>query len=143
MVLQDAPVLAKAQLLELCGRSERSGTRVSTQGFSGLGTRSKQSLVLPCILCTQSDVGLHSGCEGAEGGLRKSEKDFRRKYHGSEVTTLIRGQQYQRKEYYGMVQICLGGLAQKYEPIWTAICTREKPSSFFDLQSMLMFEENH
>ena len=26
-----------------------------------------------------------------------------------------------------MVQICLGGLAQRYGPIWTTICTREKP----------------
>ena len=42
-----------------------------------------------------------------------------------------------------MVQICLGGLAQRYGPIQTAICTREKPLSFFDLQLMLMVEENH
>ena len=42
-----------------------------------------------------------------------------------------------------MVQICLGGLAQRYGPIWMAICTQEKPSSFLDLQSMLMVEENH
>ena len=37
-----------------------------------------------------------------------------------------------------MVQICLDGLAQRYGPIRTAICTREKPPSFFNLQSMLM-----
>ena len=42
-----------------------------------------------------------------------------------------------------MIQICLSGLAQRYEPIWTAICTREKPPSFLDLQSMLMVEENN
>ena len=42
-----------------------------------------------------------------------------------------------------MVQICLGGLAQRYGPIRTAICTREKPPSFFDLQSTLMVIENH
>ena len=42
-----------------------------------------------------------------------------------------------------MVQICLGGLAQRYGPIRMAICTREKPPSFFDLQSMLMVQENH
>ena len=42
-----------------------------------------------------------------------------------------------------MMQICLGGLAQRYGPIRTAICTREKPLTFFDLQSMLMVEENH
>ena len=42
-----------------------------------------------------------------------------------------------------MLQICLGGLAQRYGPIQTAICTQEKPLSFFDLQSMLMVEENH
>mgnify|MGYP002776969790 CR=1 FL=1 len=32
-----------------------------------------------------------------------------------------------------MVQICLGGLAQRYGPIQTAICILEKPPSFFDL----------
>ena len=42
-----------------------------------------------------------------------------------------------------MVQICLGGLAQRYMPIQTSICTREKPTSFFDLQSMLLVEKNH
>ena len=42
-----------------------------------------------------------------------------------------------------MVQICLCGLAPWYEPIQTAICMREKPPSFFDLQSMLMVKENH
>ena len=42
-----------------------------------------------------------------------------------------------------MVQICLDGLAQRYEPIQMTICTREKTLSFFDLQSMLMVEENH
>ena len=42
-----------------------------------------------------------------------------------------------------MVQICLGGLAQRYGPIRMTICTREKPPSFVDLQSMLMDEENH
>ena len=39
-----------------------------------------------------------------------------------------------------MVHIYLGDLAQRYGPILTAICTREKPPSFFDLQSMLMVE---
>ena len=42
-----------------------------------------------------------------------------------------------------MVQICFGDLAQRYGPILTAICTWEKPPSFFDLQKMLMVEENH
>ena len=37
-----------------------------------------------------------------------------------------------------MVQICLDGLTQR-----STICTLEKPLSFFDLQSMLMVEENH
>ena len=41
-----------------------------------------------------------------------------------------------------MVQICLGGLAQRYGPIRRAICSREKPPPFFDLQWMLMVEEN-
>ena len=42
-----------------------------------------------------------------------------------------------------MVQICLSCPAQRYKPIRMAICTREKPPSFFYLQSMLMDEENH
>ena len=42
-----------------------------------------------------------------------------------------------------MVQICLGGLSSRYGPIGMAICTREKPPSFSDLQSMLMVEGNH
>ena len=42
-----------------------------------------------------------------------------------------------------MVQICLGGLASKFGAFRTAVCTRENTSSFFDLQSMLLVEENH
>ena len=42
-----------------------------------------------------------------------------------------------------MVQSYLGGLTQRCEPIRTTIYTREKPSASFDLQSMLMVEENH
>ena len=38
-----------------------------------------------------------------------------------------------------MVQICLGGLLQKYGSFRTAICMREKPPS----SSMLLVEENH
>ena len=41
-----------------------------------------------------------------------------------------------------MVQICLGGLAQRYGHIRTTILTREKPLSFFDLQYMLIVEES-
>ena len=42
-----------------------------------------------------------------------------------------------------MVQVCLGGLAQRFDPLRTAILVRENPPSFFDLQSMLLVEENH
>ena len=42
-----------------------------------------------------------------------------------------------------IMQICLGGLAQKNKLIQMAICMREKPPSFFDLQLMLLVEENH
>ena len=42
-----------------------------------------------------------------------------------------------------MVQICLGGLASKFRAFRTAVCTRENTPSFFDLQSMLLVEENH
>ena len=35
-----------------------------------------------------------------------------------------------------MVEICLGGLTHRFGSFWTAICTREKPPSFFDLQSI-------
>ena len=62
--------------------------------FSGLGTRSKQSLVLPCILCAQLDVGLHLGSVDAEGGSVKSKEDFRHKYHDPEDAAPGRAQQY-------------------------------------------------
>ena len=42
-----------------------------------------------------------------------------------------------------MVQICLRGLASKFGAFRTAVCTRENTPSFFDLQSMLLIEENH
>jgi hypothetical protein len=41
------------------------------------------------------------------------------------------------------VQIYLGGLASKFGAFRTAVCTREATPSFFDLQSMLLVEENH
>ena len=41
-----------------------------------------------------------------------------------------------------MVQICLGGLAPRFGAIRSAVLTRENPPSF-DLQSMLLVEENH
>ena len=42
-----------------------------------------------------------------------------------------------------MVQVCLGGLAQRFNPLRTAILARDTPPSFFNLQSMLLVEENH
>ena len=42
-----------------------------------------------------------------------------------------------------MVQICLGGLAPRFGAMRTAVLARENPPSFFDLQSMLLVEENH
>jgi hypothetical protein len=41
------------------------------------------------------------------------------------------------------VHICLGGLASKFGAFRTAVCTRESTPSFFNLQSMLLVEENH
>ena len=42
-----------------------------------------------------------------------------------------------------MVKICLGGLAPQFGAMRTAVLAREKSPSFFDLQSMLVVEENH
>ena len=42
-----------------------------------------------------------------------------------------------------MVQVCLGGLPQQFNPLRTEILARETPHSFFNLQSMLLIEENH
>ena len=42
-----------------------------------------------------------------------------------------------------MVQVCLGGLALKFGAFRTMVCTRENTPSFFDLQLMLLVEENH
>ena len=41
-----------------------------------------------------------------------------------------------------MVHICLNSLTHKYDSYQTSITIRENPSSIFDLQSMLMVEEN-
>ena len=41
-----------------------------------------------------------------------------------------------------MVQICLDGLVQRFNTIRSAIIARENPPSFFDLQSILLVEEN-
>ena len=43
----------------------------------------------------------------------------------------------------GMLQICLRGLASKFGAFRTNVCTRENMPSFFDLQSVLLIEENH
>ena len=50
-------------------------------------------------------------------------------------------------------RLCYGGIrdgvdlaqwiTKKYGPIWTTICTREKPPSFLGLHSILLVEENH
>ena len=42
-----------------------------------------------------------------------------------------------------IVQVCLGGLAQRFDPLRTTILARENPPSFFNLQSMLSVEETH
>ena len=42
-----------------------------------------------------------------------------------------------------MVQICLGGLAPRFDTIRSAVLAREHPPSFLDLQSLLLVEENH
>ena len=42
-----------------------------------------------------------------------------------------------------MVQICLGGLTPRFSAIRSVVLTRDNPPSFFDLQSMLLVEENH
>ena len=42
-----------------------------------------------------------------------------------------------------MVQVCLGGFASKFGAFRTVVCTLGNTPSFFDLQSMLLVEENH
>ena len=42
-----------------------------------------------------------------------------------------------------MVQICLGGLAPRFGTMRTIVLARENLASFFDIQSMLLVEENH
>ena len=42
-----------------------------------------------------------------------------------------------------MVQICLDGLAPRFDTMRTAVLARENPPCFFNLQSMLLVEENH
>ena len=42
-----------------------------------------------------------------------------------------------------MVQICLSGLAPRFSSIRSTILARENTPLFFDLQSILLVEENH
>ena len=42
-----------------------------------------------------------------------------------------------------MVQVFLGSLAQWFDPLRMTILGRENLRSFFDLQSILLVEENH
>ena len=42
-----------------------------------------------------------------------------------------------------MVQICLSGLTPRFDTIRSVVLARENPLSFFDLQSMVLVEENH
>ena len=42
-----------------------------------------------------------------------------------------------------MVQICPGGLAPRFNTMRTVVLAREKTPSFFDLQSILLVEENY
>ena len=42
-----------------------------------------------------------------------------------------------------MVQICLDGLAPRFGTIGSTILAREKSPSCFDLQSILLVDENH
>ena len=41
-----------------------------------------------------------------------------------------------------MMQICLGGLAPRFGAMRTAVLARQKSPSFFEIQSMLLVEEN-
>ena len=66
-----------------------------------MGAGGKEILILPFILCAQSDVGLHSRCKEAQGSLGKFEEDFRRKYHNPEVAASPRAQQYPTEGYDG------------------------------------------
>ena len=42
-----------------------------------------------------------------------------------------------------IVQVCLTGLASKFEAFQIAACTKEITPSFFQLHSMFLVEENH
>ena len=42
-----------------------------------------------------------------------------------------------------MVQVCLGGLTQRFDMLRATIFARENPPSFFNLQSMVLVEENN
>ena len=119
-------------------------------------------------MCGRTTSELYSGCQNAEGCLGKSEKDFYRKHHNQELQlreelSNLRQHDLSVADYTSkikdicdslasidvnieegeLVQICLGGLASKFGAFRIVVCTRENTSSFFDLQSMLLVEENH
>ena len=49
--------------------------------------RGEESSLLLRVVCRRTTSELYSGCENAEGCLRKSEEDFRRKHHSQEAST--------------------------------------------------------
>ena len=120
-----------------------------------MGIIGEQSVVLFHVLCGRIVVKLRSGCKNAEGCVGKSEEDLRCEHRSQEALSVA---DYTSKikdicdslpsievniEERETVQVCLGGLAPKFGAFRTVVSTRENTPSFFDLQSMLLVEENH
>ena len=71
----------------------------SSVTLSDLGTGNKQGDVVPSFLYEGSNVGLHQRRNNVEGGLEKSEEDFRRKYYSPQVAVKAGAQQYPPEGY--------------------------------------------
>ena len=87
LVVQDAPVPARARLLELCRWSKRRSTRTDTQGLPGVGTIGEQGFILLRVVCGRTATQLRSGCADAEGCVGEPEEGFRREHHSPEAST--------------------------------------------------------
>ena len=79
--IQNALVPTRAWVLEFCGRNKWGSARAGTQGLPKMEARSDPSALLPHVLSVRLDARLQQRCKDAEGGLGKSTKKFRRKYH--------------------------------------------------------------
>ena len=108
-----------------------------TQRLPNVGAIGEQGFILLCIMCGRTTVELCSGCADAKGAWENLKKIFA-------ASTIARKLQF-RQELSNLRQrdLSVPDYTSKFGAFRTAVCTREKTPSFFDLQLILLVEENH